>query len=1562
MKHIIILFILLSSFCFSQNFNYDNLSIAEKIEIKEKVKSPINFRGPSTPDQLFSEPEQDCNSAIPVCQNTFTQSQSYSGFGNIDEIPSNSSCLGSNEKNSVWYVFTVNSAGNLAFNITPLTLNEDYDFALYEITNGGCAGIDNGSITPIRCNFSVTGGVTGLSSSGTNPSEGSSGPNQSSVLPVSVGQTYVLVLSNYSSSQNGYTLNFGPSSASIFDVTPPTILAVTAPCGSTTITVKMSEQILCSSISANASEFTVTGTGGTYNVVSAVGVNCGNATNEIRLTLNTVLSGGGPWTVTIGSGTDGNTLIDNCGNALSAPQTKTFNTSPPTASITGDNSICKGQTMALSANTGSSYSWNGPGTAGQNTGQTISVVQNTAGTFNYSVTVGNGTCGSSTATVAVTVTDAPTANFTVPTLTVCAGSPITFTNTSTYPCSTGGLGINQCNCGTFFCNTTPNNGTFVTYLWTFGDGGSVFYLGGSPATAFSPAYTYNTPGVYTANLNASGTINTCDNNFSRTITVLPAAAPITANASNPNICPGQSSNLTASGSASYTWTGPGGFTSTSNPVSVSPTTTTTYTVSSPGCSGPNTATVTVNVAGGSLSTGPINGINQVCSGANNITYSITNNSGSTYNWTIPAGSTIVSGQGTNSITINFGTTAGTIAVSETSSCGTGNASLTLGNNGVLPDLIMGSNQIITCTNSSVTLNGTSNASGVSYVWNPGGSSPNSSSTNVTLEGTYQLNVYNPANGCSNSGSVSVTTNTAVPNANAGNDQIITCSNNSVTLTGNSTTANVSYIWSNGVLNPNQAITSTNTDDTYTLTVTDPSNGCTSTDIVIVSSNTTLPNVNAGTDQLLTCNITSVTLNGNSTSPNVTYSWLPAGTSQNAASTTVSSSGSYTLTVTDTTNGCSSTDIVDVLPDANLPDIIMGNNQILTCSTTSVTISGLSNNNNVTYNWDSSVSNSNGSSASVNAPGDYTLTVSSNLNGCSNSGIVSVSIDTISPNVSAGADQTLSCTITSVTLIGSSTTNNVSYSWSPSGSSPNLSSTTVNAVGEYTLTVTNPLNGCNSSDVVQVLPDANLPSIIMGQTQVINCATNTVTISGQTSQQNVSFSWSPPGSSPTLSSTQVTSAGTYSLTITDNTNGCSSTGTVSVITDNTIPDANIISGSNITCNSPTSLISGTSSTTNATFLWTGPNNFSNNQASSSVSTAGTYTLIVTHPVSSCTNTITTVVGIDTVSPIGTINSTATSLTCLQTSIGLTGSSATVGVSFQWSNSSGNLVGNPTSINSAGTYSLTTTNPLNGCSTVSSILINQDISIQQAQANISSPSINCEISEVFLTSNGNANYNYIWSGPNAYNSLVQNPTPGVNTVGTYTLYYINPANGCSDSSFVLLIEGQNPAVDFTANPTEGYVPLTVNFTNQSSNGFASYQWIFGDGNVSSLLNPNNNYQTPGTFTITLIGNGNVSACNDTIQKTIIVLPEIKLIIPNVFTPNNDGNNDDFYLTVSGFKELDVFIYNRWGSVICSFNGIGGKWTGVDAKGKTCAEGTYYCLIKGVKSNNENFESHNYISLYR
>ena len=191
-KHLYLsLFIYLISTSFAQN-SYNDLPLAEKIRIKENnlALSTARLGSGSNPVILTTGPEQDCNSAIPVCQNVYTTSTSYSGVGPNDEIPSNS-CLGSNEKNSVWYTFNTSSAGNLAFNINPNNSSDDYDFALYDITGSNCSGISSGAITPIRCNFSATSGQTGLSAAGTNASEPASGINHSTVLATTPGKTYV---------------------------------------------------------------------------------------------------------------------------------------------------------------------------------------------------------------------------------------------------------------------------------------------------------------------------------------------------------------------------------------------------------------------------------------------------------------------------------------------------------------------------------------------------------------------------------------------------------------------------------------------------------------------------------------------------------------------------------------------------------------------------------------------------------------------------------------------------------------------------------------------------------------------------------------------------------------------------------------------------------------------------------------------------------------------------------------------------------------------------------------------------------------------------------------------------------------------------------------------------------------------------------------------------------------------------------------------------------------------------------------------------------------------------
>ena len=65
---------------------------------------------------------------------------------------------------------------------------------------------------------------------------------------------------------------------------------------------------------------------------------------------------------------------------------------------------------------------------------------------------------------------------------------------------------------------------------------------------------------------------------------------------------------------------------------------------------------------------------------------------------------------------------------------------------------------------------------------------------------------------------------------------------------------------------------------------------------------------------------------------------------------------------------------------------------------------------------------------------------------------------------------------------------------------------------------------------------------------------------------------------------------------------------------------------------------------------------------------------------------------------------------------------------------------------------------------------------------------------------------------------------------------------------------PTASFTAIPSRGPAPLTVNFTDTSSGSPTSWAWTFGDGNSSTSQNPANAYPVPGDYTVTLIASNN------------------------------------------------------------------------------------------------------------
>lgn len=237
----------------------------------------------------------DCFNAIPVCQGVYNEANSPPGEGDLpDEINPANSCLGGGEVNGQWYTFSVQNSGQFCFSIIPNNLQNDYDWAVFNLTNADCDDIYTNAALEVSCNFSGMSGITGAN--------GSTGNQNEPCMQVQVGQTFALYVSNWSQSPYGYTLDMQVpgTTASIFDGTPPAVDAVLTGCSRTSVTVSFSEFILCSS--AQPADFLITGPGGPYTPTGLTSPVCaagGEQTDEFVLTVTPPLTGQGPFQVVL---------------------------------------------------------------------------------------------------------------------------------------------------------------------------------------------------------------------------------------------------------------------------------------------------------------------------------------------------------------------------------------------------------------------------------------------------------------------------------------------------------------------------------------------------------------------------------------------------------------------------------------------------------------------------------------------------------------------------------------------------------------------------------------------------------------------------------------------------------------------------------------------------------------------------------------------------------------------------------------------------------------------------------------------------------------------------------------------------------------------------------------------------------------------------------------------------------------------------------------------------------------------------------------------------------------
>jgi hypothetical protein len=960
----------------------------------------------------------------------------------------------------------------------------------------------------------------------------------------------------------------------------------------------------------------------------------------------------------------------------------------------------------------------------------------------------------------------------------------------------------------------------------------------------------------------------------------PAASVVATINTAPNVSAGADKTLTCTttqvtldGSsttpgATFSWSGPGGFTSTSATPSVSAPGAYTLTVTNPdgGCTATDTVEVTQNITPPNVDAGLDKTL--TCTTTSVTLNGSSSTPGATFSWSGPGGFTSTSA----TPSVNAPGLYTLTATNPANGC-TASDTVNVGQDIAAPNVDAGPDKTLTCTVTSVTLNGSSSTPGATFSWSgPGGFSSTSAMPSVSAPGLYTLTVTNPANGCTASDTVNVGQDIAAPNVDAGPDKELTCTVTSVTLNGSSSTPGATFSWSGpGGFSSTSATPSVSAPGLYTLTVTNPANGCTASDTVNVTQNITPPNVDAGLDKTLTCTTTSVTLNGSSSTPGATFSWSgPGGFSSTSATPSVSTPGLYTLTVTNPVNGCTASDTANVTQNVALPNVDAGADKTLTCAVTSVTLDGSSSTPGATFSWSGPGGfSSTSATPSVSAPGLYTLTVTNPANGCMASDTVNVAQNIAPPNVDAGPDKTLTCAVTSVTLDGASTTPGATFSWSgPGGFASTSPAPSVGVPGLYTLTVTNPVNGCTASDTANVTQDAALPNVDAGPDKTLTCAVTSVQLQGSSSTPGVTFGWSGPGGFTSASPTPtVTAPGLYTLTVTNPVNGCTASDTVNVAQNTTAPNVDAGSDKTLTCAVTSVQLQGSSSTPGVTFSWSGPSGFTSTSATPTVAAPGLYTLTVTNPVNGCTASDTVNVAQNTTSPNVDAGPDKT-LTCTVTSVQLQGSSSTPGATFSWSGPGGftSTSATPT-VSAPGLYTLTVTNPANGCTATDTATVSQSTAAPGASA--TGGTLTCSVTSVQLQgSSPTGGVTFSWAGPGGFTSGLQNPT--VTAPGSYVLTVTNPANGCTSTATATVGQNTTSPNCLIATPSQLPVCGSAGNTLSANTGDAavivwslnpaavSAGWAITGGQGTSTIT----YTAgtgPATFTLALTGaNGCTSTC--------------------------------------------------------------------------------------------------------
>jgi len=211
-----------------------------------------------------------------------------------------------------------------------------------------------------------------------------------------------------------------------------------------------------------------------------------------------------------------------------------------------------------------------------------------------------------------------------------------------------------------------------------------------------------------------------------------------------------------------------------------------------------------------------------------------------------------------------------------------------------------------------------------------------------------------------------------------------------------------------------------------------------------------------------------------------------------------------------------------------------------------------------------------------------------------------------------------------------------------------------------------------------------------------------------------------------------------------------------------------------------------------------------------------------------------------------------------------------------------------------------------------------------------------------------------------STLANPTYTFTATGTYNVMYVgidSATCNITDTAYavVVVMEPEDFSAEFTFIPPPPCTDTLYVDLQFTGTGADSLIWNMGDGTIfTDNTTVNYFYVTPGVYTVTLTAYDFVCNKVESFSSTLTKEEPVgggNIIIPNIFSPNGDGINDEFYIGYAGvpnaqsMEDMEVYefkIYNRWGTLVFDNEGTATAWDG-KIKGDIASEGVYFCIVQ-------------------